>query len=161
VRADLGTEGAQLGLHRAGALAPQLGELELCGGPVGDLLGGPGEARRALGGVGGQRPDDEVVDDEGGDDRGADRAVGIGAGDLAGTDDDGLTCLDDRGGVRGDVGGVVLAVADPGEVRVTPWMASAEAWSMSMRCRAARVEPSSVRPSRSGSAAIDTECSVS
>ena len=47
VRADLGAERPQLGLHDAGAGAGQLGEGELARHPRGDLLGGPGEPGRA------------------------------------------------------------------------------------------------------------------
>ena len=115
VRADLGPQRAQLGLHRPGALPPEVGQLDLGGHPPGDLLGGPGQARRGGRPVGAERGDDAVVGDDRGQHRGADRAVGVVAGHLGGVQHHRAAGREDLAGVPPDVRPVVGALAVPGQ----------------------------------------------
>ena len=98
-----------------GALPPEVGQLDLGGHPAGDLLGGPGQSRRGGRPVGAEGGDDPVVGDDRGQHRGADRAVGVVAGDLGGVQHHGAAGGEDLAGVPRDVAAVVGALAVPGE----------------------------------------------
>ena len=115
VRADLRAQGPQLGLHEPGALAFELGQLDLRGDPAGHLLGGPDQPGGDDRPVCGERGDDLLVRDDRGQDPGADGAVGVVARDVPLVEHHGAPGRQDRLRVLVDRLAVVRADAVPGE----------------------------------------------